>query len=87
MSLRPRPLAPLLLLASVASGCGAPRRDVKAPGNLPVRTAEELAAEDAARTACLEACATELSGGPACEQACLEAHPIVQVELIGPPPR
>jgi len=87
VTLRPRALAPLLLLASLASGCGAPRRDVKAPGTLPVRAAEELAAEDAARAACLEACATELSSGPACEQTCLEAHPIVQVELIGPTPR
>lgn len=60
----------------------APRADVKAPGNLPVRTTEELAAADQQRAACLAACAGNDEQRAACEQRCLSQHPIEQVEVV-----
>lgn len=54
------------------------RTDVKAPGNLPVLTESELAAEDATRQSCIEACAEDAG----CEQACMEATPVRQVEVV-----
>ncbi|MCK6504678.1 hypothetical protein L6R53_14950 [Myxococcota bacterium] len=94
----------LLLLLACASRPPAPddvpldqRTDVKRPGNLPVRTEAELAAADAARQSCLDACRAvdapeadaEAEAGAArqaCEAACLQAHPIEQVEVIPSPP-
>lgn len=67
----------LLLLACAAREPAPPPESVKAPGNLPVLTASELAAEDAAREACLGACADD-----ACRSACMDKHPIRQVEVI-----
>jgi hypothetical protein len=76
---------------ALAWGCGpradqvppsaAARPDVKAPGNLPVRTAEQLAEEDRQRAVCVEACTGDDAARAACAQACLGAHPIEQVEL------
>ncbi len=65
----------LLLIVSAASAV--PPDAVKAPGNLPVLTESELAAEDAAREACLTACPDD-----ACRDACGQAHPIRQVEVV-----
>lgn len=60
----------------------APRTDVKAPGNLPVRTADELAAADQQRAACIGACAGIDEERATCEQRCLNQHPIEQVEVV-----
>ena len=76
---------------ALAWGCGpradqvplrpAARPDVKAPGNLPVRTAEQLAEEDRQRTACIDACTGDDEDRAACARSCLRQHPIEQVEL------
>ncbi|MBL8619594.1 MAG: hypothetical protein JNM72_28545 [Deltaproteobacteria bacterium] len=65
-----------------APPAAAPRTDVKAPGNLPVRTAEELAAADQQRAACIGACAGNDEERAICEQRCLSQHPIEQVEVV-----
>jgi hypothetical protein len=70
----------LLLIVSAASAT--PPEAVKAPGNLPVLTASELAAEDAARQTCLAACADD-----GCREACWQAHPIRQVEVVPDAPQ
>ena len=66
---------------------------VKSPGNLPVRTEEELAQEEAARRACIESCvesrqmeavAIEMIE-ESCATGCMEDHPIMQVEMAAPP--
>lgn len=85
----PHPALALLLLATLL-GCGpkgftapavAPGADVKAPGNLPVRSPEALADEARARAACAEACAGSGDDHTACVHACFTEHPIEQVEV------
>lgn len=85
-----RPWAASLMLL-ISMGCGPrafapqgaslPRSDVKAPGNLPVRSPEQLAEEARARAACAEACAGTGDAQTACVQACFTQHPIEQVEV------
>lgn len=67
----------LVLLACAGREPSPPPEGVKTHGNLPILTASELAAEDAAREACLAACADD-----ACRDACMERHPIRQVEVV-----
>jgi hypothetical protein len=77
-----------------ASSAGTPpRTDIKAPGNLPVRTEAELAEEARVREACvtecvrtrsMEAVAIEVIEA-SCQQRCLQEHPIEQVEVIPSP--
>ena len=74
------------------------RSDVKAPGNLPVRTRAELAAQSDAREACIESCVQERSmeASPietiraTCARTCNIEHDMGQVEVsdgpIGLPP-
>lgn len=75
-------------LLSLAVGCGPraslapPGPDIKAPGNLPVRTAEQLAAEARDRAACAEACTGGGAAQADCVQRCLVQHPIEQVEVV-----
>lgn len=73
--------ARLLLVALLAACASKPGPSVKAPGNLPVKTESELAAEEAARQACLDACPESEEREP-CEDACMSEHPITQVEVI-----
>jgi len=65
------------VLACAPKSAAPPPESVKAPGNLPVLTSSELAAEDAARDACLAACADE-----PCRTGCFDTHPIRQVEVV-----
>lgn len=58
-----------------------PPSNVKAHGNLPIMTEEELAAENRARQACLDGCQDDT-----CKNACMERYPIQQVEVIPNPP-
>ena len=67
----------------------APTPGVKAPGNLPVVSQAELAAEDAARADCIKECvqsrqmeavAIEMIE-EGCRQGCMDQHPIRQVEV------
>jgi hypothetical protein len=69
-------MAILLLLVACAHDAPPPE-GVKVHGNLPILTQSELAAEDAARAACEAACTDD-----ACHAACLQAHPIRQVEVV-----
>ena len=77
-------------LAAVALMCACASRApatstapaVKAPGALPVRTAEQLAEDARARAACAEACTGATDDRTACVQRCLVAHPIEQVEVV-----
>ena len=79
-------LAPLLLLLVGCApkgfeGRGLPSTAVKAPGNLPVRSPEQLADEARSRAACAEACTGEGDARASCVQACLNQPPMVQVEI------
>lgn len=77
---------------------GAERSDVKAPGNLPVRTRAELASEADARQSCLDTCEKEraMEASPietiraSCARKCDQEHPMEQVEVsdgpLGLPP-
>lgn len=73
-----------------AADAPAARTDVKAPGNLPVRTESELAAESEARDTCIQSCvqqrqmearAIEMIEAD-CQASCLREHPIEQVEVV-----
>ncbi|EDM73883.1 hypothetical protein PPSIR1_24124 [Plesiocystis pacifica SIR-1] len=67
-----------------------PPPGVKAPGNLPVMTEEELAAEEAKREACVRSCVDErqreAKGADAieleCRESCEQELPIRQVEVV-----
>ena len=75
----------MALVLLIACSAKQPPPDVKAPGNLPVMTAAELAAYDAKRAECVEAC-DEVDDGEACRVECDESFPPMQVEVIPDPP-
>jgi hypothetical protein len=70
-----------------------PPPGVKVHGNLPMRTHEELAAEDTARSECVSKCVegrkAEAIGADAiegeCQTKCMTEHPIEQVEVVDGP--
>jgi hypothetical protein len=70
-----------------------PPPGVKVHGNLPMRTHEELAAEDTARSECVNKCVegrkAEAIGADViegeCQTQCRAEHPIEQVEVVDGP--
>jgi len=89
----PEPEAEPAPAPAPAPAADKPPPGVKVHGNLPMRTHEELAAEDTARSECVSKCVegrkAEAIGADAiegeCQTKCMTEHPIEQVEVVDGP--